>query len=521
MADDITSSVWQLLADPLHRPPLAEGTHAEICVVGAGIAGLSAGYELAAAGRQVLVLSDRPIGHGNTGRTTAHLSNVLDDRFDEVSRLHGVERTRLAQESHAAAIRRIEEIVAAEGIDCAFTRLPGYLFLAPGQTRERLERELEAARRCVIAEVALLEQAPEPGFRTGPCLAFPGQAQFQPMDYIRGLAAAIERHGGRIATGQQVQSIEGGKPAQVRLRNGPTVSAAAVVVATNSPISDRLAIHSKQEPNRTYVVSFAVPRGSVGRALFWDDGDPYHYVRTQPIEEAGKRRLGIELAGEMDLLIVGGEDHRTGAPAEGDERFSRLEGWTREHVPSAGPVVARWSGQVYEPVDFLAFIGEDPEQGSSVFLATGDSGQGMTHGALAGMLIRDLALGRENPFADLYDPGRKTLSAAGEFARTNLDVAKSYGEWLAPGEVGSAEEVSPGSGAVIRRGLKKLALYRDPTGKLEVRSATCTHLGCIVHWNDVERSWDCPCHGSRFAPDGRVLNGPARNPLAKAELGES
>jgi Rieske Fe-S protein len=184
-------------------------------------------------------------------------------------------------------------------------------------------------------------------------------------------------------------------------------------------------------------------------------------------------------------------------------------------------VVARWSGQVYEPVDFLAFIGEDPEQGSSVFLATGDSGQGMTHGALAGMLIRDLALGRENAFADLYDPSRKTLSAAGEFARSNLDVAKSYGEWLAPGEVGSAEEVAPGSGAVIRRGLKKLAVYRDPTGKLEVRSATCTHLGCIVHWNDVERSWDCPCHGSRFAIDGSVLNAPAHSPLAKAEIAES
>jgi glycine/D-amino acid oxidase-like deaminating enzyme/nitrite reductase/ring-hydroxylating ferredoxin subunit len=520
MADETTSSVWQLLSDPLHRPPLAEDVHAEVCVVGAGIVGLSAAYELAAAGRPVLVLSDRPIGHGNTGRTTAHLSNVLDDRFDAVSRLHGVERARLAQESHAAAIARIEQIAAAEGIDCAFTRLPGYLFLAQGQGPARLERELEAARRCGIAEIALLGEGPDAGFRTGPCLAFLHQAQFQPLDYLRGLAAAIERLGGRIATGHAAESVEGGRPARVRLRNGPTVTAGAVVVATNSPISDRLAIHSKQEPNRTYVVAFALPRGAVGPALFWDDGEPYHYVRTQPVDEAGKRRLGIELAGEVDLLIVGGEDHRTGAPAHGTERFARLEAWAREHAPQAGPVVARWSGQVYEPVDFLAFIGEDPEQGSSVFLATGDSGQGMTHGALAGMLIRDLILGRENPYADLYDPARKTLSAAGEFARTNLDVAKSYGEWLGPGQVGSANEVAPGSGAVIRRGLKKLAVYRDPAGKLEIRSATCTHLGCIVHWNDVERSWDCPCHGSRFTPDGRVLNGPAHSPLPKAEVGE-
>jgi glycine/D-amino acid oxidase-like deaminating enzyme/nitrite reductase/ring-hydroxylating ferredoxin subunit len=520
MAEDTTSSIWQLLTQPIHRPPLTEQAHLDVCVIGAGIAGLSAAYELAAAGRKVTVVADRPIGYGNTGRTTAHLSNVLDDRFEAVRRLHGGERARLAQESHAAAIARIQEIIAAEGIDCVFARLPGFLFLAPGQGRERLEREREAALSCGIARVDLLEQAPFPGMRTGPCLGFPDQAQFQPLDYLAGLVAAIERRGGRIATGQAVERIEGGTPAEVRLRNGPKLSAAAVVVATNSPISDRLAIHSKQEPNRTYVIALAVPRGAVGRALYWDDGEPYHYVRTQPIGEEGKRRLGLDLAGEIDLLIVGGEDHRTGAPAAVAERFARLEEWARAHAFAAGPIIARWSGQVYEPVDFLAFIGEDPERGSHVFLATGDSGQGMTHGALAGMLIRDLILGRDNPFADLYDPARKTLSAAGEFARTNLDVAKNYGEWLAPGEVSTPEKIAPGTGAVIRRGLKKLAVYREPTGALEVRSATCTHLGCIVHWNQVERSWDCPCHGSRFGTDGQVLNGPAVHPLAKAALGE-
>lgn len=191
MADDTTTSVWQQLTDPLHRPPLAEDAHVEVCVVGAGIAGLSAAYELAVAGRTVLVLADRPVGHGNTGRTTAHLSNVLDDRFDAVGRLHGVERARLAQQSHAAAIARIEEIVAREGIDCAFARVPGYLFLAPGQELDRLDRELEAARRCGLADAVFLERAPEPGLNTGPCLAFPGQAQFQPLDYVRALALAV------------------------------------------------------------------------------------------------------------------------------------------------------------------------------------------------------------------------------------------------------------------------------------------------------------------------------------------
>jgi glycine/D-amino acid oxidase-like deaminating enzyme/nitrite reductase/ring-hydroxylating ferredoxin subunit len=519
MTDDATSSIWQLLCDPLHRPPLLEDERTDVCVVGAGIAGLSAAYELARAGRQVVVIADRPVGEGNTGRTTAHLSKAIDDRFEHVIRLHGSERARLAQESHASAIRRIEEIVNTERIDCAFTRLPGYLILADGQEPERLRRELEAARRSGLEKTRLLDGVPGAPFETGPCLIFEDQAQFQPLDYILGLAAAIERLGGRIATGQCVREVEGGKPARLRIDRGPTVTAQTVIVATNAPISDRIAVHSKQEPNRTYVVAFAAGQGVFPRALLWDDGDPYHYLRTQPIGPEGKRRLGIQTEGETDLLILGGEDHRTGGPA-GHDRFDRLELWMRERIPDAGPVVARWSGQVYEPVDCLAFLGEDPEQGPNVFLATGDSGQGITHGALAGMLICDLAMGRENRFAALYDPGRKTVGAAGEFARGNLEVARSYGEWLAPGEVASVEEIASGSGAVLRRGLKKYAVHRASDGSLAIRSAVCTHLGCIVHWNAVERSWDCPCHGSRFATDGRVLNGPAHRPLAKVDLEE-
>ena len=518
MQEETTTSVWQILTDPIHRPPVAEDERVAICVIGSGIAGLSTAYHLARAGRQVLVLSDRAVGLGMTGRSTAHLSNALDDRFFELERIHGAERTRLAQESHWAAVARIGEIAAEERIDCAYLRLPGFLFLAPEQTPDRLEREFEAARRCGVRNVELLARAPGAPFDTGPCLAFADQAQIQPLDYLTGLARAFERRGGRIATGQRVEGIEAGMPARIRLQGGRTVTADAVVVATNSPISDRLAVHTKQEANRTYVVTLAVPRGSVAPALYWDDGEPYHYVRMQPIGEEGKRRLGIVLAGDVDLLIVGGEDHRTGTPAQGDSRFERLEAWTRERFPMAGQVVGRWSGQVLEPVDSLSFIGEDPEQGRNVFIATGDSGQGITHGTFAGMLLTDLILGRESPWADLYDPSRKTLSAVGEFARTNLEVARSYGEWLGPGEVRSVEEVAPGTGAVLRQGLKKYAVYRDSTGTLTVLSAVCTHLGCIVHWNDVESSWDCPCHGSRFDAGGAMLNGPALHDLHKTEL---
>jgi len=279
--------------------------------------------------------------------------------------------------------------------------------------------------------------------------------------------------------------------------------AGAIVVATNTPINDRVVIHTKQVPYLTYVVGMRVA-GPVADALYWDTGDPYHYVRLQRVEgEDGH-----------DVLIVGGEDHHTGEDYEGGERFDRLEAWTRERFPVA-EVEYRWSGQVYEPVDYLAFIGRNPMGPENVYVATGDSGHGMTHGTIAGILISDLILGVSSPWERLYDPSRVSLRAAGEFVRANLKVAGHYLEWIRRSEGGAPteQEVEPGRGVVVRRDGKPVAVFRDEDGVAHELSAVCTHLGCIVHWNDVERSWDCPCHGSRFAPDGEVINGPAPTPL--------
>jgi Rieske Fe-S protein len=216
------------------------------------------------------------------------------------------------------------------------------------------------------------------------------------------------------------------------------------------------------------------------------------------------------------VLVVGGEDHKTGQADDGDERLGRLEAWTRERFP-VGPVEFRWSGQVMEPVDGMGYIGRNPGDKGHVFVATGDSGHGMTHGTIAGMLLTDLILGRPNEWEQLYDPGRKSLKAGPEYAKENLNVARQYLDYVTPGEVRSEDDIQRGRGAIVRHGAKKFAVYRDEQGNLHRASAVCTHLGCIVQWNSLEGSWDCPCHGSRFGVDGWVMNGPALGGLEVAQ----
>ena len=245
---------------------------------------------------------------------------------------------------------------------------------------------------------------------------------------------------------------------------------------------------------------------SVPKGLFWDTADPFHYVRLQREDD-------------HDVLIVGGEDHKTGQEEseDGEARFARLESWARRYFPAAGEVEYRWSGQVVETIDGLAYIGKNSSSEPHIYIATGDCGDGMTHGTIAGMLLTDLIMGRPNAWSQLYDPARIHLSAAGEFLKENLNVAAQYGDYVTPSDVNSPDKIAPGAGAVIREGLKKLAIYRDQDGTLHKHSAVCTHLGCLVAWNDTEKSWDCPCHGSRFDPLGKVIAGPALTPLAEEE----
>lgn len=503
-----TVSSWMDTAQAPPPEPLGGSSTADVCIIGAGIAGLTTAYLLAREGRSVLVLDDGPVGSGETERTTAHISNALDDRYTWLERKHGEAGIKLAAESHTAAISEIERICRNEGIECDFMRLPGYLFVPPGVSGAELEDELEAARRAGL-KVERISNPPYRLYDTDPVLEFPGQAQFHAVKYLTGLSLRIEQLGGKLAGNTHVTNVTGGDSANVETANGAKVSCAAVVVAANTPFNDRVTMHTKQAPYRTYAIAAPVPAGAVPTALYWDTAQSaeearkghnasYHYVRLQPLP-----------GGREELLIVGGEDHKTGQANDMEHRWAALHQWTRERFPMAGAPKYRWSGQVLEPIDGMAFIGRNPGDAPNVYIATGDSGHGITHGTIAGILIRDLILGRENPWTALYDPARKGLGAVGQFTKENLNVAAQYAELLTGGEISSAADLRPNSGGVMRSGTKKIAVYRDEQGGVHQFSAICPHLGCVVHWNPGEKSWDCPCHGSRYSAMGEVLNGPS------------
>lgn len=501
------TSVWSDSCAIAARPPLTQNTRADVVVIGAGITGLTTAYMLVRESRKVIVIDGKSPGAGQTQRTSAHLSYAIDDRYHEILRVHGTEGAMLAADSHRSAIRSIEAIVREENIACDFERVDGYLFLGEGTPERELEKELKAAHRAGLADVEKIDGITAvSSLAQRPTLRFPGNAQFHPTRYLSGLLEALEYMGARVHSGTHATRVQGGSPARVTTECGAVIEAEAVVVATNPPVNDLVAIHTKQAPYTSYVIAALIERGLVPHALYWDTLDPYHYVRLQNLDDDERH----------ELLIVGGEDHKTGQTDDPAAHHQRLEAWAREHFPIGG-IRYRWSGQVMETLDGLAYIGRNPLDRGNVFVATGDSGMGLTHGTIAGLLLTDLICGRENPWAGIYDPSRKPFAALKTFAEENLNVARQYADWVLPDRLGSIDELPRDSGVVVQRGLAKHALYRDSQGALHARSAVCTHLGCVVQWNDFEKIWDCPCHGSRFNACGKVITGPANRDLLTAE----
>ncbi len=493
---------------------MLEGDHgADVVVVGSGIAGLSAAYELSAAGRRVVVVDRGTIAGGMTARTTAHLAPVCDDGIGSLIDLRGQDMARLFHESQAAAVDRIETITRELGIECDLRRLDGFLFPALHMDREAAHEAVVREHRAAREAGLLVDHAsgvPFEGLGDVPALRYPRQATFHPLKYAAALARAVQANGGVLLANSPVSRIEAGSGGVQVVAEHGRITAEHAVVATNAPINKRLAMHSKMAPYRTYAMAFALARGTLPDALYWDMADPYHYVRLHP-GTADHDLL-------HDLLIVGGEDHKSGEADDGAERFRRLEAWIRTLVPALGGESHRWSGQVMNTLDHCGYIGRDPDS-DRVFLATGDSGQGMTHGVLAGILIRNLVLDGTDPWEAVYDPARKTFKASATYIRENATAARNFADYLGPGEVEAVDGLLPGQGGIVRDGVKRIAACRDLQGRLHVRSAVCSHLGCHVNWNSTEQCWDCPCHGSQFAPDGAVLNGPAVSPLGDAHIG--
>jgi len=476
----------------------------DVVVVGSGIAGLSTAYELCQRGKSVAVLDRGAISGGMTSRTSAHLAPLCDDLVSEMSKIKGQDATKLFYESQAAAIDRIEQIQKKENIGCDFRRLDRYLFQGRNMPPDVIEQELEAVR-AVGAPVHRPMGVPFNGCEKRHVLRYPRQATFHPTKYLAGLAKVCHANGVSFFRDTPVDEVreEAGIVAAKTSRG--TVRARHAVVATNSSISDLFAIHTKTAPYRTYVMAFEIERDVVPDALYWDTEEPYHYVRLQPG------------SGRFDHILVGGEDHKSGQADDADERFRRLESWTRGLINHLGKETHRWSGQVLDTVEYAGFIGRDPG-GTDIYVAMGDSGQGLTHGVAGAMLNAALILGEHHPWQELYSPARTPLMAAKNFVSENVTALKSFADYVAPGEVASVEELTTGQGAIVRRGLEKLAAYRDDQGALHLKSAACTHVGCHLHWNGFEVCWDCPCHGSIFDIEEFAKRAPCRRTGGKNKL---
>ena len=496
----------------------------DVAIIGGGIAGLSTAYLLSKSGKKVILFEDGYIGSGETGRTTAHITHALDDRYYNLEKLHGKEGAHIAAESHTAAINMLEAIVNEEKIDCDFEKLDGFLFLDSTDTKESLDDELEATHRAGIKSTEIISKVSNLSFDTGPCLLFPNQAQFHPLKYLKGLSEAILCYGGKIYTATHVKDIL--PPNIIKTSDGYTAFAKNIVIATNAPIIDKVSkIYEKQQAYRTYVIGARIKKDKVPHALYWDTGNqnsentvaPYHYVRIQ--------RNG-EYDSNYDLLIVGGEDHLTGNITDDrdlQQRYTNLESWTRNRFPIED-IEFRWSGQVLEPKDGIAFIGHNPsdDENKNVFIATGDSGNGITHGTIAGIILTDLILGKTNPWVSLYNPTRvpreklqgsenKKKDENNNNNKKESSLSKNKDNKL---KKTSLQDLDIEQGIVQEE--EKIAAYKDSNNKLHRYSAVCTHLGCTIVWNNSEKSFDCPCHGSRFsAITGEVINGPANNKLDK------
>ena len=496
---------WQASGALPHFGKVTRNVEVDVAVIGAGLTGITTAYLLKKSGAKVALIERARCAAADTGHTTAHLTYVTDTRLRELVKTFGRDGAKAFWEAGAAAIDQIHEINRADSPDCEFRWVPGYLHAALDDPKEKdrssLEEDAQLARDLGF-DARFMEKVPYAD-RCG--VRFGNQAKFHPLKYLAPLLAKIPGDGSHVFENSEAHDIED-DPLTVHVGKFK-VRCQYLVIATHTPLLGKTSLvkgtlfQSKLALYTSYVVGARLPRGRVPEALFWDTTDPYHYLRIDPKDD-------------FDYAIFGGEDTKTGQEDDPKLVFKRVEATLTTYLPEA-KVVDRWLGQVVETNDGLPFIGESA---GKQFVATGFCGNGFTLGTLSAVMARDRYLGRKNPWFDLFDVNRKKFhGGTWNYLKENFDYPYyMVRDRLAGAEGESLDDLKPGEGKILKLDGKKVAAYRDGDGKVVLRSPVCTHLGCVVRWNRADKTWDCPCHGSRFHPDGKVHSGPAETPLEKS-----
>ncbi len=494
-------SFWIDSSSQTYFPALHENIVVDVAIVGGGIVGLTAALLLKRAGKSVAVIEAKEIAKGVSGHTTAKITALHQLIYAELIEQIGEEKARIYAESNQAAIEQIAKFVEEEQIDCDFSRQSAYTFVESPKALDKIEKEIVAASKLGLP--ATFVQKTSLPFAIAGAIKLDNQAQFHVRKYLLHLANLIAGEGSYIFENTRVETATEEDICKVISDHG-TITAQDVIIATHLPILDQGLFFAKTYPKRSYLIGAVIDQAKAPEGMFIGAEDEYFSIRTTPYQE------GI-------LLIVGGGSHKTGSTSNTEEKYEKLEAYARSHF-GVERIDYRWSTQDMVSFDKLPFIGKLTPLNEHIYVATGFSLWGMTKGTLSGMLLSDLILGIDNSWSQLYDSTRATPFITTQFVVQGLDVGKHWlGDRLKGLQGDTLSEISLGKGEIVRVKNKQLAIYRD-SEKTHIVSAVCTHLGCIVNWNDAEKSWDCPCHGARYDCEGQVLHGPAVKNLEKLEI---
>jgi glycine/D-amino acid oxidase-like deaminating enzyme/nitrite reductase/ring-hydroxylating ferredoxin subunit len=496
-------SVWIETGPPQPAFPRLHGdVRADVAVIGGGIVGITTALALQEEGAGVVLLDAGRLGHGVTGHTTAKVSSQHGMIYARLRSSFGAAAARIYGRSNEDALSWMAGRVERDGIDCDFRRKDSYAYVTSASSRSQVQDEARAAREAGLP-ATFVEAAPLP-FPVAGAVRFEGQAEFHVRKYLLGLIDRLAAGGARVFEHSRAVDVDTDEDCVVKTPGGRVV-ADRVVVATHYPFLDRSLAFARVHPQRSYAILCQIA-GTPPEGMFISADGPTRSIRSVPI-------------GDEELLLVGGEGHRTGTGGDTEERYRRLEAFAREHWDLLD-VRYRWSAQDNTTIDGLPYVGGLTPTADRVFMATGFAKWGMTGGTAAALMLCDLLQGRDNAALRLLDPNRRHLRAsATSFVKENAEAGLRFvGDRIRKPGCRPIEDLAPGEGDIVRLHGHAVAGHRDHDGTLHAVSPVCTHLGCRVNWNRAERSWDCPCHGSRFSPDGDVLQGPAVHRLERKPI---